>query len=368
MQVPERLFGHEPTLDGLWSAAGAMRLPHALLFEGPEGVGKFATALRLAAGLLCSKGPGAPCGSCPPCKRVGSGGWRGNHPDLFVIDPEEESAEEGSKRRTLAIPVHRIAVRSGADSEGTSAQEFLGLLAVEAGWRIVLVREAHLMAAPAQNALLKTLEEPGENTLLVLVSGRSGKLLPTIKSRCARVRFGRISRDETAELLRGAGVPGELARWSGGAPGEALRLHREDAATVRSLIAGVLNGDGPPLEAAHAVWGVEGEYPGPTPTAQARARARSVLDLGAAILLDVLRHGEGCDAESLAHGDLAAALVPRIGPTGAARALERVLELRSAAEGNATPEVAVERCLLALAEAGVVGSPCPSGSPGGRNR
>ena len=81
-------IGHELVLEGLWRAARAKRLAHALCFVGPEGVGKFLSAERLALGLVCARGIGAPCGTCGPCKRAQSD----SHPDIFVIDPTISSA------------------------------------------------------------------------------------------------------------------------------------------------------------------------------------------------------------------------------------------------------------------------------------
>ena len=100
MQVFEPV-GHAGAVRSLWHAAEVGRLPHALCFEGPEGIGKFRAALWFAAGLLCSEGPGEPCGACGPCKRVSSGGAGGNHPDLLVIDPIEELAELAAACRQL---------------------------------------------------------------------------------------------------------------------------------------------------------------------------------------------------------------------------------------------------------------------------
>src|SRR5262245_10670918 len=83
------VVGHERVLAGLWQAARGRRLAHALCFTGPEGVGKFLAAERLALGLVCARGIGEPCGACGPCKR----GKSDAHPDLFVVDPTIEGLE-----------------------------------------------------------------------------------------------------------------------------------------------------------------------------------------------------------------------------------------------------------------------------------
>ncbi len=353
MHVPESLVGHEALLAGLWRNARKGRLPHALLFEGRSGVGKFAAARRLAAGLLCAQGPGPACRTCPPCKRVQSGGWRGNHPDLYTIDPLEEVLEEPeSKRGSLAIRLERISVRDGNQD---CAEGFLGLVSVEGGWRIVLVREAHLMIVAAQNALLKTLEEPGRDTLIVLETALSSELLPTIRSRCVRVRFRALDLESSAAILVKEGLDVArarmLARWSRGAPGEGLRLHREGADAARAVLLDVLRGSRPTLEAVRAISELEGDFPGPSAPARARARARSFLDLAVCVLADARRAAEGVATEGLAHGDVAPELARAVLSPRGRRALDQALDLCGVMEANVTPELTVERLLLVLREA-----------------
>ena len=98
------LGAHEEVLEGLWRAAGAGRLPHALLFEGPQGIGKFAAARRLAQGLFCRGGPARPCGRCDTCKKAASD----NHLDLFVLDVAHEDVSE--HKRDERIGIDRIGI------------------------------------------------------------------------------------------------------------------------------------------------------------------------------------------------------------------------------------------------------------------
>ena len=177
--------GHDALVVRLFDAARAGRLPHALLFEGPEGTGKFTAMRWFASGLLCAEGPGPPCGECGPCKRVRSD----NHPDLYVVDPTASGEE--------TLRVQRIAYRPDAPNNPDPedcVESFLDLRAVEAELRPVLLREAHRMNTAAQNALLKTLEEPRPGVVLVLETHRSDLLLETILSRCVRVRAARWRR------------------------------------------------------------------------------------------------------------------------------------------------------------------------------
>ena len=162
--------GHAEAIAGLLRAAAGRRLAHALLLSGPDGIGKFLAAEWLAFGLLCARGPARPCGACGPCKRL----LAGTHADILVLDPESEGEEE--------IKISRI-TRRERDSQ-PNVGDFLSLRPMEGGWRVVILRDADRMNEEAQNALLKTLEEPGTSTLLALVASRPESLLPTTRSRC----------------------------------------------------------------------------------------------------------------------------------------------------------------------------------------
>ncbi len=341
--------GHAETVRGLWRAAARGRLPHACLFEGPAGIGKFLSAQWLAQGLLCVQGPGAPCGTCGPCRRVLSGGETSNHPDFLRIDPVLEGTE--------TIKLARIAERDGG---GESAESFLRLRALEGGWRVVLVREAERMQVAAQNALLKTLEEPSAHTLIVLECSRSEALLPTIRSRCVRVRFEPLAADDARAVIAAHGLAGglaggpeaadaeRLARWSGGSPGAALRLASEGALALRPLLAAVLAGEREPLAASRALWELPGSFAGETPSAQARARARAALDLALRLVRDRMAAALGAAPDTLRHGDLETAAPAAQGPAGAAL-LESLLAAREDVDRNLAPEAVLDRALLRMA-------------------
>ncbi len=337
--------GHGVLLSGMWNAARAQRLAHAFGFFGPPGVGKFLAAERLVLGLVCADGPGVPCLVCGACKRA----LAGSHPDVLVLDPVEQEVEE--------IYMAWITPRDEPDKDkrpvgGVALEEFLSLRPLEGGWRAVLVREADRMPVEAQNALLKTLEEPGSDVLIVLESSRPEKLLTTVKSRLVPARFAPLEREAVVAILRREGVDAgdleELARWSRGAPGRALALARQSAGESWDTIRRVLAHELDPLEAATVLAEVEGEFPGRTPAAKARFRARAVLDLTIEALGDVLRARAGASAERTAHPALhqAAASAPE---ARLEAALERALEARQDVDINLDPALAVERALLALA-------------------
>ncbi|HIK59962.1 MAG TPA: hypothetical protein EYF98_04645, partial [Planctomycetes bacterium] len=263
-------LGHGEVLQGLWDAARSDRLPHALILHGPEGIGKYHAARWLAQGLLCEGGPGEPCLSCGPCRRVQAD----SHPDLFLVDP----LAVGQDRMTIHFIVTRENRPKSAYS-GPSIENFLRLRADEGGWRVVCLRDVDSMNENAQNAFLKALEEPGENTLLLLTSARPDALLETIRSRTVSVDLSRLSMADTLHILeRDALLPGleepaqreVLARWSLGAPGKAMKLAKSGGVPMRAMIVDLVAGRLLPDEAGPAFWELDGEFPGKTPAAQRR--------------------------------------------------------------------------------------------------
>jgi DNA polymerase III delta' subunit len=199
--------------------------PHAILFVGPPAVGKTTLALDLARGLLCvaTDVGDRPCGGCRGCRMVDSG----NHPDLHRLAPEGAGGQIGiGQVRALATA--------------------LALLPVEGGARVALVEAAHRLNEDAQNALLKTLEEPPTGATILLCADDEERLLPTVRSRCARVRLGPVAiRDIEAILgareLADAPTAARLARLAAGRPGLAVAYARSpDAVTIRGEVARTL--------------------------------------------------------------------------------------------------------------------------------
>lgn len=190
------------------------RLPHALLFSGPEGVGKRRTAEALAATLLCSSpAAGHPCGTCESCRAFS----RGIHPDFFFVVPE--------------------AVGKGARSIRIEAMRALGSALARppelASRQVALIDDAQRMNEAAANSFLKTLEEPTGDVVFLLVTGMRAALLDTIVSRCLEIPFGPLALPELSEVLRRHGVEAEeaaaLAALADGSAGRALALHAEGA-------------------------------------------------------------------------------------------------------------------------------------------
>lgn len=175
-------LGQRAPLQRTLAAARRLRMHHGLIVSGPPGAGLGTVARWIAAALLCpstATDPAAPCGICRTCRRVASG----QHPDLHVLAPLED-------RRDIAIEQVR------------QVQDELLRLPVEGRARVVLLDPASALNEQGQNALLKTLEEPGADTFLLLVTARPEALLPTVRSRCERLRVLRLADEVVARQLR----------------------------------------------------------------------------------------------------------------------------------------------------------------------
>src|SRR3954447_8884855 len=159
------VVGHARLVDLLSRSIAGGTLPPSLLFAGPAGVGKRLTALAVAETLNCLKRGEDACGECAACMRIASG----VHPDVLVVEPGDSGAIKIDQVRDI---VDRAAYRP-----------------FEGRRRAVIVDDADALVAAAQNALLKTLEEPPPSSIFILVTSRPDVLLPTVRSRCPQLRF-----------------------------------------------------------------------------------------------------------------------------------------------------------------------------------
>lgn len=355
-----RPLGHAALVRDLWRAAAAGRLGHALLFEGPPGIGKFVAARWFAQGLLCQRGPlsggGAddPCGVCPGCKKLASGGYMGNHPDCLVIDRAAELAEGADGGPGLSVA--HVAARAGDDAAPhPPLEEFLNLKPSEGPLRLVLLREAERLTEAAQNALLKTLEEPALGTFLVLEAARPQELLSTLRSRMLRVRFEPLGAQDFAAWARtrpelGGDLPASAFQLSGGAPGALLAyLARGGPAQVELWLEALAGG----RRSTQAFLGAEGDTEASTELGRRRERVALSLEVLAGLLRDVWLLGLGGDVEpALVHRERRAQLEPLARSWSPARASGLLLAtgaLLGDLQANLDPEATLERALARLA-------------------
>lgn len=209
------------------------RVPNALLFWGPEGVGKRYTALEFAKAVNCEAKRGDACGECLSCQKM----EHGNHPDLKIIRPS------GKARQIKKEQIELI-------SELTAYRPFGG------GRRVVIIEQAECMSARSANYFLKTLEEPPSETTFILLTDAPGRLLPTIRSRCQQVRFGTLSPRTIADLvLRERDLPASvataIAALSQGQMSRAIDLMDSEKRTLVLSVTERLHGGEDPLDLSH---------------------------------------------------------------------------------------------------------------------
>lgn len=321
------LVGHQANLDSLRAGGRESPFP-SLIFSGPRGVGKRLTAVWYAAYLNCLDLPEkAPCGRCRSCQKLRGG----HHPDLLLTRVEEKKTVIGvGEVRDIT---HQV---SFAPFEGR--------------FRIWLIEEGEHLSDEAQNALLKTLEEPPSKAVIILVTQLLGGLLPTVSSRCRGTRFQALPEKESAFLLQGRGVPADqarrLARLSQGAFGQALTLAQnpELLACREKAIDLFLELPGSPLHQA-------------MDTAQEMEKLKlgglaDVLEIGTSIFRDLLLLGQGC-RELVSHGhrteDLER-LSERLPARAALQALEILKEAQRYHQSNVAGRLLLQQMCQGLAK------------------
>jgi DNA polymerase III delta' subunit len=231
---PRWLTRGQPTALAAVARMVVGQAPHALLLVGPPSVGKTTLAEDLAAGLLCAADDtrDRPCRTCRACRLLAAG----NHPDLHRVVPEGPGGQvvigdpdDPKQPRGVRGLLHELAY-----------------LPVEGGARVAIIERASRMNEDAQNALLKTLEEPPAGVTIVLCADEPELLLPTVRSRCARLRLGPTGPRVIEAVLgeRGLADPataGRLARLAEGRPGIAVAYARApEAMAIREEIARTL--------------------------------------------------------------------------------------------------------------------------------
>lgn len=226
--------GQEKAVAALRAALAKGVVHHAWLFTGLDGIGKELAAVGLAQALLCTEEPKEGCGHCAACKRI----LKRNHPDVTWLMPEDELVRRGLAGRS---DFDRTPSRDIRIEQIRGLQERLAFRPLEGDTKLALLVGAHAMNPSAQNALLKTLEEPPRGTVMVLISSAPDKLLPTIRSRCAKANFGPLPSDVIEERVQSlskmdAATAKQVALMAGGSLRRALELDTKTLTKRRELI------------------------------------------------------------------------------------------------------------------------------------
>jgi DNA polymerase-3 subunit delta' len=336
--VPFRtIIGHRRLLSLLSRAVARGTLPPALLLAGPAGVGKRRVAVGIAEALNCLKPQETgelrdSCGECAACRRI----QRGVHPDVIVIEPGDMGSIKIDQVRDV---IDRADYRP-----------------FEGRRRVVIIDEADALMPAAQNALLKTLEEPPSASVFVLASSIPDSLLPTVRSRCSRLRFAALSPAEVTEVLtRDHGYAVQAARAvavdAEGSVGRALEAESADLVDAREgaqrLLDHTARSADPTrkLDAARDVTAKKGTSAGERDQLAACLRALGSL------LRDVGILATGGDARLIGNTDLEAeltSLARTFDSRRSAKAYAAVDEALAALERNASPKIVADWLVLQL--------------------
>lgn len=318
----DQILGHERQKEVLSRALANGRIAHAYLFHGPDGIGKRLVAMALARAIVCDEQRG--CGHCLPCRKID----HQNHPDLHILEPDGNS-----------IKIEQI----------RAIQRDLNLKPLESPRKICLIKQADLMTTGAANALLKTLEEPRGDTLLVLLTAQPNRLLETIRSRCQPLPFTRHPNSRIQnELEKQLGIESTeshiLAALSEGSFKKAfgkdrdlyLEERRELLKTLTGLSAGSIL---PVLDFAEQL-------------AADKAVLPDILEIFQAFYRDVLLALQGRNEDELVNLDLR----EKINRTAGKETLDSILvklealsEVRRQLDRNVNRQLAMEVLLFKLA-------------------
>jgi DNA polymerase-3 subunit delta' len=199
-------IGHKKQKEVLEKLAKGKNIPHALLFSGAEKIGKKEVAIDFVKSIFCEKNKGF-CGECYSCRTIDSS----NFPDLSIIEPKDRNIEIEEVR---------------------DLQNRLSLKSYNNSLKVGIINDAHLMRKDAQNALLKTLEEPKGDTVLILITSYPQMLLGTIRSRLEEIKFSVVSRKEIEDHLIALGSntekAKEIALISSGQIGKAIEFFKDE--------------------------------------------------------------------------------------------------------------------------------------------
>ncbi|MDR0734949.1 MAG: DNA polymerase III subunit delta' [Elusimicrobiota bacterium] len=314
----KKILGQHKAVNTLQGFLKSGRVPHAMIFGGPTGVGKAMSALEFAKTLNCldaaARDAQDSCGDCINCKHIDAR----THPDIIFADFAYQAAlrgEEPEKQQTLRVDTVRAL---------TAASQQRAALAK---WKVYIIDAAEKMNDEAANALLKFIEEPPQNTVWILISAKREAMLATIKSRCQAVNFAPLGRDIIINILKDNFVEDDIAERS---------AYYGAGSTAKAMLAAQTLGDfaAMPAGAAFAPAAAMGLS---KTLAQARAQAACAMDM-----LAVAAHTQWTAA---AEADRRAAL---------GGLLQKLNFYKRALNRNTSPALVLEAAIISAETCGVI--------------
>lgn len=317
----EDFKGQSAHIGQLRGSFAAHTFVHAYLLCGPRGTGKKSVARLCAMAAVCRGEGEKPCGACGPCRRILSD----THPDVHTVQ-----AEKG--KQTIGVNVLRDVLAE------------VGVKSFEASTKVLIFPEAERMTPAAQNCLLKTLEEPPQDTVFFLVTEQPGSMLPTIVSRCRVIRFHPLSQEDCERRLTALGLTQEdarrRARMAEGCVGKALEIDEERLALMEKVTRDVFS-----VHRSGDVLSVVNLYK------DDKERQKLVMDLLESAVRDILLAQAG--SASLEDGGYAreAESYARAVPLAGGLALaSRITQARMMLSSNVSFAAAFESVLLKISE------------------
>ena len=379
--MPELLdiVGQDAAVELLQRGLGGERRPHAYLFVGPAGVGRRTTAVALAKAMLCEEPATQPnagrlaeleedfslrqaCGQCQSCRMMTAG----SHPDFQLVYKElarfhEDSKVRDRKMQDLGIDVIRSFLIAPAGRRATSGRG-----------KVFVVLESELMSIAAQNALLKTLEEPPPGVTIVLICRHAERMLPTTLSRCCLVRFGPLPRQFVRERLVADGMDaGEADFWAAftdGSLGRSAKLSEQGMypikqdlldrlanlpTTSKAELADHLVKTTDKLALEAIAEAKEADGASLAKTLASRRAAGAMLELIASAFRDAMTLATAAE-RPLVHTDQpepAKALAGRLTPTEIAEVIEQLAEYERLLWRNVSPKTVWDNVVITCASA-----------------
>lgn len=317
------ILGHDRIVEVLRRSLLVGKTAHSYLFEGVSGSGRRKTAMALIQALFCAESSDDACGACSSCRKVANG----NHPDIHTISPLPD-------KRDISVEQLR------------ELQRELALRPYEAPRKACIIDPAERMNASSANSLLKTLEEPPGNALIILLTENAGMLLSTVRSRCQLIRFAPLSLEHLLVLLERNGMSLEtatlVAPMSGGSLQKALELDNESLTVRRAaVLARIEQLD---FRKIASVFDASEELSGN------RDATLELLDMLLSFYRDAVHLGAGNSdiVNSSVRTDIEAIAAKRPFAKNL-DLLERIYETRRSVQRNANPKLALDHLFMTMA-------------------